>query len=207
MPSATDSGRRYVVIGLAWLLGALGFGATGQMAGWRPPTPQLVLVGLTVLLLAAFGTLPRLRQWLLALDLRWMVALHLTRFVGIYFLYLYYRYDALPRAFAVPGGWGDIVVAMLALVLLVAAGRLELRRRLVGAWNALGLLDILFVVATAARLAFANPPSMNALLHLPLSLLVTFLVPLIIAGHVVVFWRLAVRPVPGAAAAPARTRT
>ena len=31
---------------------------------------------------------------------------------------------------------------------------------------------------------------MNALLHLPLSLLVTFLVPLIIAGHVVVFWRI-----------------
>jgi hypothetical protein len=52
-----------------------------------------------------------------------------------------------------------------------------------------GAIDILFVVATASRLALADPDSMNALLHLPLSLLVTFLVPLIIADHVVVFWR------------------
>jgi hypothetical protein len=41
------------------------------MASWRPPTPQLVLVGLTGPLLAAFATHPRLRHWLLALDLRW----------------------------------------------------------------------------------------------------------------------------------------
>lgn len=53
-----------------------------------------------------------------------------------------------------------------------------------------GLIDILFVVATATRLALADPDSLRPLLHLPLSLLVTFLVPLIIASHVVVFWRL-----------------
>jgi hypothetical protein len=58
------------------------------------------------------------------------------------------------------------------------------------------LIDILFVVATALRLAIADPESMNALLHLPLSLLVTFLVPLIIADHVVVFWRIAARRKP-----------
>ena len=57
----------------------------------------------------------------------------------------------------------------------------------------LGLLDILFVVATAARLAGADPDSMSALLRLPLSLLVTFLVPIILADHVVVFWRIAAR--------------
>jgi hypothetical protein len=55
----------------------------------------------------------------------------------------------------------------------------------------LGLADILFVVATAARLALADPASMAALLRLPLSLLPTFLVPLIIASHVVLGVRLA----------------
>jgi len=55
------------------------------------------------------------------------------------------------------------------------------------------LLDILFVVVTASRLAFADPDSMSALLRLPLSLLVTFLVPIIIVDHVVVFWRLRAR--------------
>jgi hypothetical protein len=55
------------------------------------------------------------------------------------------------------------------------------------------LIDILFVVATASRLARADPDSMNALLRLPLSLLPTFLVPLLIADHVVMFWRMASR--------------
>jgi hypothetical protein len=58
------------------------------------------------------------------------------------------------------------------------------------AWNVVGMLDIGFVVATAARLAAADPSSMRALLRLPLSLLPTFLVPLIIATHVWIFVRL-----------------
>ena len=193
MPAAGDGGHRYIVVGLVWLLVALVLGASGQVARWRPPVPQLVLVGLTALVLLAFVGLPRFRGWLLALDLRWLVALHLTRFVGIYFLVVYYRDGALPRAFAVPGGWGDIIVATLALSLLAAGGRLEPRRLLVGLWNTLGLIDILFVVATATRLVLADPDSLNALLRLPLSLLPTFLVPLIIAGHVVVYWRLSRR--------------
>ena len=188
--SARNDGRRYIVVGLVWLAAALTLGATGATTRWRPPTPQLVLGGLTVLLLAAVVARPRFRRWLATLDLRWLVAVHLTRFVGLYFLLLYYRDGALPRAFAVPGGWGDIIVATMALGLLLAGGKLDGRPRLVGAWNAFGLLDILFVVATASRLALADPDSMNALLRLPLSLLVTFLVPIIIADHIVVFWRI-----------------
>ena len=46
------------------------------------------------------------------------------------------------------------------------------------------------MVATAARLAAADPGSMVALLRLPLSLLPTFLVPLIIASHVILGVRL-----------------
>lgn len=198
MPAAGDGGPRYIVVGLAWLLVALVLGAAGQVARWRPPVPQIVLVGLTALVLLAFVARPRFRGWLRALDLRWLVALHLTRFVGIYFLVVYYRDRALPRAFAVPGGWGDIIVATLALCLLVAGGRLEPRRLLVGLWNTLGLIDILFVVATATRLAVADPDSLNPLLRLPLSLLPTFLVPLIIACHVVVYWRLSRREPPTA---------
>jgi hypothetical protein len=39
----------------------------------------------------------------LNLDVRWLVALHLCRFVGFYFLWLYSSGE-LPYAFAVPGG-------------------------------------------------------------------------------------------------------
>jgi hypothetical protein len=138
--------------------------------------------------------LAEFRAWLAALDVRWLVALHLTRFVGAYFLYLYGQ-GQLPYAFAVPGGIGDIAVATLAAVLLVAGPPRDARRRLAyGAWNVLGLADILFVVTTGGRLVTTAPESMVALTRLPLSLLPTFLVPLIIASHVLLGVRLA-RPV------------
>ena len=50
-------------------------------------------------------------------------------------------------------------------------GATLLRRRLYLAWNLLGLVDILFVVVTAARFGIVNPDSMKRLFVLPLSLL------------------------------------
>ena len=117
------------------------------------------------------------------------MAFHLTRFVGAYFLVLYARGE-LPYLFAVPGGWGDIAVAAGALLLVLLVPELEAHPRWLFLWNLAGLADILFVVATATRLALADPASMSALLRLPLSLLPTFLVPLIIASHLLIFWRL-----------------
>src|SRR5262249_45403860 len=63
-------------------------------------------------------------------------------------------------------------------------------RRLWLSWNTYGLLDILFVVVTAARTALHAPASMQALLRLPLCLLPTFVVPLILVSHVLLFVRL-----------------
>jgi hypothetical protein len=84
------------------------------------------------------------------------------------------------------------VVAAAALVLVLAA-RPDTPggRRAYLAWNVVGLADILGVVLTAARLAFTDPVSMQALLHLPLSLLLTFVVPIIVATHVWMLRRLA----------------
>ena len=129
------------------------------------------------------------REWLKSLDLRAIVALHLTRFVGFYFLWLYGRGE-LPYRFAVPGGWGDIIVASGAVVILASWSGFAKRRLVLFVWNLYGLVDILFVVATAAAEGRANPGSMAALLRMPLSLLATFLVPLIISSHALIFARL-----------------
>jgi hypothetical protein len=188
-------GPRIVLgVSLGWLLVATALGAAGVVRARPPAAVPLVLLALTVLVLAAVWGLAEFRAWLAALDVRWLVALHLTRFVGAYFLYLYGQ-GQLPYAFAVPGGIGDIAVATLAAVLLVAGPPRDARRRLAyGAWNVLGLADILFVVTTGGRLVTTAPESMVALTRLPLSLLPTFLVPLIIASHVLLGVRLA-RPV------------
>jgi hypothetical protein len=177
--------------GGAWLLASLLVGASGWFSLLRPPAPQLVLIGLTIALLAVVRLWRPLREFAEAVDVRVLVLFHVTRFVGIYFLALHARGE-LPWAFAVPGGWGDNLVAASALLLvLLVRPDTPTGRRAYLAWNVVGLLDILGVVLTAARLALANPAAMRALLELPLSLLLTFVVPIIIATHVLMLARLA----------------
>jgi hypothetical protein len=184
-----------LVAAAAWLLAAGVVGSSGWFAALSPPAPQLVLAGLTIALLLAVRLWSPLRQFVATVDLRALVLFHVTRFVGFYFLALHARGD-LPWALAVPGGWGDNAVAATAL-LLVPLARPDTHggRRAYLAWNVLGLLDILGVILIAARLAFADPGSMRALLRLPLSLLLTFVVPVIIVTHVLMLTRLA-RPAP-----------
>ena len=111
-------------------------------------------------------------------DIRYLIAFHLVRFVGFYFLFLY-SLGELPHNFAVRGGLGDIVVAVLALALLFCAGFSPA----VVLWNLLGLMDIVAVVVTVARDEIAVPGSMHVLDRFPLILLPTCVVPLIIVTH------------------------
>lgn len=182
---------RHVILLLAlWLAASLALGASGVLTGLKPPLPQAILVAITILVILAGIFIRPLRQWAMSVDLRLPVAFHLTRFVGFYFLYLYSR-DELPYAFAVPGGIGDIIVAALALLLIMTTSPNTPRGRwLYLGWNILGLIDILGVVATAATQALTVPGSMDALLRLPLCLLLLFVVPIIIATHVLLMVRL-----------------
>jgi hypothetical protein len=172
-----------------WFFAAL---ATGHFLLLQPlpaPAVQGILFSLTALLLGAYFGSKIIRGYVDGLDLRALVLLHVTRFVGFYFLHLYNRGE-LPYAFAVPGGYGDIAVALLAVAVVFLPMSDALRLRAIGIWNVVGLVDILLVVLAGARLGLADPFSLRALTHLPLSLLPTFLVPLIIASHIVIFARL-----------------
>jgi hypothetical protein len=180
---------KFWVIGLLWLAAAIALGCSGLLRHVRPPGPQIMIFGLTAALIASYWANNSFRVWVKSLDLRVIVAVHLTRFVGFYFLWLYGKGE-LPYRFAVPGGWGDIIVATGAAVILAAWSIFGQRRAVLLVWNVYGLSDILFVVATAAMQGEADPSSMAALLRLPLSLLATFLVPLIISSHLLIFGRL-----------------
>ncbi|HEX3035843.1 MAG TPA: hypothetical protein VHT73_12080 [Thermodesulfobacteriota bacterium] len=181
---------KILVVALVWFLLALLIGASGLLASIPPPFQQAFLFSLVIVLLLLFWRSFLFREWLLSVDIRVLVLIHLSRFVGIYFLVLYSRGD-LPYAFAVPGGWGDIAVAATAIpVSLFLQNEGAISRRILFLWNVFGLVDILLVIATASRLAMANPESMVALTRLPLSLLPTFLVPIIVFTHIIIFVRL-----------------
>ena len=88
--------------------------------------------------------------------------------------------------FAARAGWGDITVALGAVVLFFVS-----ERRLLLSWNALGLLDLVVAVGTATVVTVqAATPGVEPLLTFPLSLVPTFAVPLFFANHVFIFRRL-----------------
>ena len=174
---------------IVWFVAATAAGAAGLLADLTPPRPQVILIGLTLLTIAALWRVGPVHRWATRVDVRLLVAFHVTRFVGVYFLVLYGRGE-LPYEFAVIGGWGDIIVAVLAIALLVLGPPDGWRRTAYLAWNAVGLVDILFVVATATRLALVDPASLAPMLRFPLSLLITFVVPIVIGTHVWLFHRL-----------------
>jgi len=181
---------KVLVLWVAWFVLAVIAVVSGKVATLRPPAPQLVVLGLTVGLILLERRAGWLRTWVAGVNVRGLVAFHLTRFVGIVFLVLGRRGE-LAAAFAVPAGWGDIAVASFAALLLLAGGvPAGGRRPLYLVWNGIGLLDLVFVVGTAARLALADPGSMRALFQWPLGLVPTFLVPLLLASHVWLFRRL-----------------
>jgi hypothetical protein len=184
---AATSPRPLYGILLAWGGAALSTGAVEALLRTLVPVP-LILASLVAAGLLAWRLSAKVRGWVRAVPPRALVALHLVRFVGAWFIVLYRRGE-LPFAFAVPGGWGDIAAAAGAAGLLFGAFpvRTRGRRAVLRAWNALGLLDILFAVATAARIFLADPDALAPLTRLPLSLLPTYFVPLIVLSHLRIF--------------------
>jgi hypothetical protein len=185
----SDNPSRVVTLVLfGWLCFAVGL--TGWFHNASAPVVAATVWSLTALALIAWWKINLIRVWALGVDVRWLVLFHVTRFfAGAYFLVLC-RIGELLCAFATRAGFGDIIVAALAVAVVVTIRR-PFAKTLLLVWNTIGLIDIVFVVFSALRFGLRDWQSMHALRELPLSLLPTFLVPLIIASHILIFVRLA----------------
>ena len=144
-------------------------------------------LAMTLTLLGLLAVRRDLRERVLGVGVRVLVAIHITRFVGFYFLSLY-REGLLPRDFAVPAGWGDILVAVSAIIVLVAFRPETPRGRTAYViWNVFGLADILMVLSQAVRMMRSDPLMQGGFTSLPLIMLPLFLVPIVIVTHVMIF--------------------
>ena len=173
------------VILIIWLLIAIVASKVGLLTQLPPFSIQIILVSLTLICILSYLLSNRFREFIDRIGVKGILILHLVRYVGFYFLYLYSQ-ERLPYDFAVTGGLGDIVVAVFATFILIVPGLLR-KKSLILVWNILGLLDIVFVVVTAGRINMTSPGELHELTVLPLSLLPTFIVPLIIATHLFLF--------------------
>jgi hypothetical protein len=171
-----------------WLGLAVVVGATGVLARFPVPPPAIAVV-LTIgaLLLLRFS--PGSRQAMRQLGPGPLVLFHVVRIAaGGYFLVLGAR-GVLPREFTSPAGWGDIVVGVAAVWVLLRCLPLRTPGQRLGllVWNVAGLLDILGVLGNAVRLFVADPAFVAPFTSLPLAILPTFVVPIVIVSHVLLF--------------------
>ncbi len=175
---------------LAWLALSIVLVASGALAALSFPFPQLLIVALSAGLILLHLRNAAFRSEAEAVSIAAILAVHATRLpIGAEFLRLCDRGELAP-AFGIPAGWGDVAVGLLATLLLALPTlRSSAGTPWVQGWNVLGLVDILVVVATAARVGFGDPQSLAPLVVLPLGLLPPFLVPLIIYTHFAVMRR------------------
>ena len=142
---------------------------------------QFVLSLLVIGLLAKWTLSPWLESLPRRRALFWLTLPHAFRHIGMVFLVPGVVAQPLPEAFAIPAAYGDLATGLLALLALIGlrsgwAGALAL----VWVFNIVGTVDLL----NALRHVDVAP-SFGAAWYIP-----TFLVPLLLVTHFMIFRRL-----------------
>jgi uncharacterized membrane protein YeaQ/YmgE (transglycosylase-associated protein family) len=125
------------------------------------------------------------RDFLLAANPRTLTLAHTWRINGFIFLALS-AYGLLPRLFALPAGLGDMAIGFTAPWIATKLANGEHKRGFI-LWQILGITDLVTAVTlgTTARLIDPSGPGMGVMTVLPMSLVPTFLVPLLLILHVI----------------------
>jgi hypothetical protein len=155
-----------------------------------PPVRLLVAASLPVLsFLFLYVASEAFRRWVLALDLRLLVAMQSWRVLGGMFLVLM-AYGILPGFFAWPAGLGDVAIGIAAPFVLLAMLRDPgfVRRNRFLVWNLLGIMDFVVAIGAGAlssgNLEWLTGPVTAAPMNAwPLNMIPGFLVPLFAMMH------------------------
>jgi hypothetical protein len=149
--------------------------------------------GLSVLMgFAAFGIvtkiylLPPLRAMRREHALTALLIPHTFRFIGLCFLVSGVVAASLPRAFAAPVAYGDLIAAILAVIATLALyGGGSWAIPVVWVFNAWGTLDLLFGFYQGEIGVGIEPGSLGAAYFIP-----TVVVPALLILHGLIFWLL-----------------
>lgn len=174
-------------LALAVTASALGIFHAGSPLAFHLPIALGLFVALPLLLFAGWYALsPGFRGFVHSLDARTVTILHSWRLGGFVFLILY-SHGILPGRFALPAGWGDIFIGATAWL---AATYLTGRRTAYIAWQLLGVTDLVIAVAMGVLSSpglgiLPGGVTSDAMSTLPLSLVPTFIVPLLLIFHII----------------------
>jgi hypothetical protein len=121
---------------------------------WTPPSAAIALYifGLAGVAYVAITRTATGRALLAAIPAHWLIGAQVYRVIGGGFL-IAAAYGVVPAYFAIPAGWGDILVGISALVVAaLLATNASIARPAAWTWNALGLLDLVVAVGIGSGL-------------------------------------------------------
>src|ERR1700693_5892931 len=132
-----------------------------------------------------FAASDSFRHFVLSLNPRILTSVQAWRMVGFTFVLLQAR-SMLPAVFALPAGYGDMVIGATAAFVAWKLANPAHRNSFV-LWQLLGIADLVNAVAVGTTAGWISPqgPTMAPMTVLPLSLIPTFLVPLFLILHVI----------------------
>ncbi len=138
-----------------------------------------------VLFLSWYTASEGFRNFVLSLTLRTLTAVQTWRIMGFLFLILNAR-GILPALFALPAGLGDMAIGATAPFIAWKLADPGHRKAFI-AWQVLGMLDLVTAVTlgTTARPISPAASGTAAMTVLPLSLIPTFIVPLLMIIHMI----------------------
>lgn len=153
------------------------------------PRPVLFAVPLALAFLALLGhaASASVRRLFAKKSVRFLIALHALRFLGVAFLISYGRM-MLPGEIALPAGWGEIAIAAGAVALAILPESAA-TARLGRVWNWLGLANLLLILGLGFAWSFGNPARTLDFARTPVALHFLFVTPLAIALHAVIMQR------------------
>lgn len=190
---ASLSGRVWTILTL-WFVAAVALGSGNAFDVGPDEWPLLFLAVVAAppaLFLATYGLSPRLRDFALGLDLRFLTAVQGWRVMGMAFLFLH-GYGLLPGLFAWPGGAGDVAVGLAAPFALFALVRKSPGWRRKIFWlNIAGLADFAVAIVSGLLLSptafglFTGGVTTGIVLQLPLALIPIYAVPIFMIAHAI----------------------
>jgi hypothetical protein len=137
------------------------------------------------------------RQILSAIPQSWLVGLQVYRGAGAIFLLLL-GLGLLPGVFALPAGFGDVTVGLVALLVAAIASRdSKFAPAWILGWNLFGIADLVVAVGTGflsapTRFQLLSPAAPNVLVgFFPLVLIPVYAVPLSVILHLASLTKLA----------------
>jgi hypothetical protein len=197
-----SSGQRLATVTIAglWIGLAVALATTGIYASTATPVPAVgVMLALPLVAIGGAALFSAgVRETLLALPVPLLLGLNALRILPGAFILLLASQGKLSGPFPQSAGWGDILVGVIAIPLMLGAARnFAGSRYVLLAWNILGTLDLVEAVVLGVLSAPGSPQQVfggavgsTAMWSLPWSTIPTLLVPFYFITHGVIFARL-----------------